>query len=334
MMDAERRGMRLRRSQTESGLTIVELMVSMALGMFVVIAATVLLVSSKSAYVMQDEEARLQETGRYALGVIARAIHQAGYENWDKDDASLQASVEYSPGIIGLDAKSLKESSNGIESPVNASINGSDVLALRFFGSGTGEHGDGTVLNCAGFGVPASALPADADEGRGWSIFYVAKGVDGEPELYCKYRGKKAWSTGAIATGVESFQVLYGIDSDGDGVPNTYLTATAIDALDDALVPAESDTANQALDVNRRSHWKKIVAVKVALLLRAARSGGAAAAKAQYDLFGKDYADANAASDSGTRVREADLPAAARNRLRRIFVQTIQVHNRMAGGRA
>jgi type IV pilus assembly protein PilW len=319
-------------ANAEAGLTVVELMVSMALGLLVVLAATILLVSSKSAYITQDDETRLQETGRYALDVIARAIEQAGRENWDTDDASQQARAEYSPGIIGIDAKSLKESSNGIESPSNAAINGSDVLALRFFGSGAGEHGDGTVLNCAGFGVPESIRDANADDGRGWSIFYVSKGVDGEPELYCKYRGKKAWTTGAIATGVESFQVLYGIDTDDDGLPNTYLNAAAIDALDDELDSTETEAARQSLDANRKTYWKKVVAVKVALLLRGTRGSGATAARAQYDLFGKDYADTYATADAGTRIKDADMPASARNRLRKMFTQTIQIHNRIAGG--
>jgi type IV pilus assembly protein PilW len=332
MKRTDRDDMLPRRQHAETGLTIIELMISMALGLLIVMAATALLLSSKFAYTAQDEGTRLQETGRYALDVMTRAVRQTAYENWDRDGAPLQVHAAYSPNIVGLDAQSLKESSNGIDSPVGTSVNGSDVLALRFFGAGPGEHGDGTVLNCAGFGVPEPSSQSNAENERGWSIFYVAKGASGEPELYCKYRGKSAWKTGAIAAGVESFQVLYGIDTDGDGLPNSYANATAINALDEGLTLTGADAAAQARDRNRQTYWKRVVTVKIALLVRGAQGGGSESINAQYDLFGKEYSDANAASDPGTRIKAVDLPLSLRNRQRKLFTQTIQVRNRTAGG--
>src|SRR5438034_11325590 len=94
----------------QTGLTIVELMVSMTLGLLVVMAATALLLSTKSGYITQDEAARLQDTGRYALENIARAVRQAAYENWDKDDAPVVATSTLSANVAGLDAHGLKES--------------------------------------------------------------------------------------------------------------------------------------------------------------------------------------------------------------------------------
>lgn len=318
----------------QAGLTIVELLVALTLGLIVVMAATALFLSSKAAYMTQDEETRLQESGRFALGVISRAVRQTAYEHWDREDAPLQMRPEFSANIVGLDAKSLRENNAGIESPLSTSMNGSDVLALRFFGSGSGasNDGDGTILNCAGFSVPAPVSQGWADVDRGWSIFYVAADNGGEPELRCKYFGKKSWTSDAIATGVESFQVLYGVDTDGDGLPNSYLTATAINALDSTLTLSGTDAAARAIDKNRKTYWKKVVVVKVALLLRGTQGNGAAARGAIYDLFGKDYADANASVDIGTRIKESDMPAPIRNRARRIFMQTIQVRNRSAGG--
>ncbi len=294
-------------------------------------ATTALLVSSKTSYTLQDEGARIQETGRYALEIITRAVHQTAYENWDTDDAPMLVGAGFSANVLGLDASRVKQATSGIDSPLTTSVNGSDVLALRFFGVGAGDDGDGTVLNCAGFGVEAPASKASADSDRGWSIFYVANSGSGDPELRCKYRGKSAWASDAIATGVESFQVLYGLDSDDDSMPNRYVNATAINALDAQLVLEGHDAAAKAIDKNRKTHWKKVVVVKVGLLLRASGNTGANNAQAQYDLFGKDYGDAHGAHDRGTRIIEADLPAASRNRLRKIFVQTIQIRNGSAG---
>ncbi|OGB26483.1 MAG: pilus assembly protein PilW [Burkholderiales bacterium RIFCSPLOWO2_02_FULL_57_36] len=312
----------------ESGLTIVELMVAMTVGMLVVLAATSLFLSTKTGYIFQDEGARLQETGRYAIESITRAVRQAGHENWGNDAAAFLSTPEISANIAGLDASSLKESDPGIDAPLSKSINGSDVLAVRFIGSGTGTGGDGTLLNCAGFGV---AQPINLEIDRGWSIFYVAADKSGEPELRCKYFGKTSWNTEAIARGIESFQVLYGIDTDADGLSNQFLTASAINKLDTLLLLEGPNASSRNIDKNRKTHWKKVVALKIAILVRSGQVARADPQAREYDLFGKDYADMNAAIDVGTRVKEAGMSAANRNRHRKIFVSTIQLRNHAAG---
>lgn len=311
----------------EAGLTLVELMISIILGLLVAMAAAALLISSKSGYTAQDDVTRLQETGRYAIESITRAVRQTAYENWDKDEAPVLATADISANIAGLDARSLNSKLAGIESPVMKSINGSDVLALRFFGAGTGKNGDETIINCAGFGVAAAS---EAEAGRGWSIFYVAES-NGEPELRCKYLGNGSWSSDAIARGVESFQVLYGVDTDKDGLPNQFLTATAINALDDALILEGADETAKATDKNRKTNWKKVVVVKVALLVRGSQPARTDALVAQHDLFGKEYSDANAGTDIGTQIKETNLPTGVRNRLRKVFTLTIQLRNQIAG---
>ncbi|CAN5394661.1 hypothetical protein BH11PSE11_BH11PSE11_12750 [soil metagenome] len=326
--------LRRNRQARQEGVTIVELMIAMALGLLVVLLATVLLLSSKAGFTTQDEAARIQDSGRYAIETISRAVRQAAYENWDSDEGPILTALDAGANIAGLDANSLKESSNGLDSPVQASINGSDVLALRFFGAGTGSNGDGTMLNCAGFGVASPASKEGVDEERGWSIFYVAADTNGEPELRCKYRGKTAWSSDAIARGVESFQVLYGVDTDLDGMPNQFLTASAIQSLDDALVLTGEDDAARERDRNRKTWWKKVVVVKFGLLLRGSQNSRSDTLNKQYDLFGKDYAEAHAASDRGTRLNEAKLPVATRNRIRKMFTITVQLRNHAAGGAA
>lgn len=309
----------------QSGLTLIELMISMALGLFVVAATTALLVSTKSGYLAQDDDAQIQDTGRYAIEIIARSVRQTAYANWDSSEASAPATTEISASIAGLDAHSLKSRTAGIEAPLAKSVNGSDVLAIRFFGSGSGDNGDGTMLNCAGFGVAASSTDEDADASRGWSIFYVAEDANGEPELYCKYLGNDNWASQAIARGVESFQVLYGLDADEDGLPNQYLNATAINALDDGLSLRGHNARERAADRSRRSHWKKVVAIKAALLVRGANTTRSERPANKYDLFGKDYANAYATADAGVRISESALPKKLRGRERRIFSTTIQL---------
>lgn len=313
------------------GLTLVELMISIALNLFVVMAATSLFLSTKLGYVAQDDNAVILETGRYAIEVMARAVRQAAYENWDAAEGPVLDTALLTSNVFGLDSRSLKSRSAGIDSPVTKSINGSDVLAIRFFGAGSGSNGDGTMLNCAGFGVAAVPSAEMAEEGRGWSIFYVAEDSTGELELYCKYRGDSSWTSQAIARGVESFQVLYGLDTDADGLPNRLLNASAINAMDDALVLQGHNAIERAADRNRKTNWKKVVAVRLALLVRGSHVTQPVGANAEYDLFGRDYANLNGAEDIGVRIREADLPKAVRGRERRVFSATIRLRNHVVG---
>lgn len=300
----------------ECGVTLVELMVSMAIGLFVVAVATVVLVSAKSGYVAQTESAQILDTGRHAIDILSRTVRQASYFHWDGTDFS-SLSADDGPAVIGMDARSLKSRSEDISSPVARSINGSDVLAVRIGGSGEGSNGDDSVLNCAGFGIGTGDVSAKRE--RGWSIFYVAEDVSGEPELYCKYPGEEGWAAQAIARGVESFQVLYGLDTDGDGYPNSVVNASAVDAM--AKDPAD-----------KYGPWKKVVEVKVAVLVRGANAVTMERASRDYDLFGEPYSSAHAARDRGVRIQVSELPKAVRNRARKVFATTVWLRNRPPGG--
>ena len=138
----------------------------------------------------------------------------------------------------------------------------------------------------------------------------------------------------AIARGVESFQVLYGLDGDGDGIANVFMSASQIDFLDESLVLSGASGAEQAIDKNRKTHWKKVVAIKVAILMRGENAVRSDTLGKIHDLFGKDYADAFANTDAGTRIVEKTLPAKTRNRLRKIFAATIQLRNQSMGSPA
>lgn len=312
----------------QEGLTIAELLVSLGLGLLVSMAAIGLLLSSRAVYLQHEEAVRLHETGRFALEAVARAVRQAGFEDWGAESAPDDAGGA-TAAIAGLDARSLSERGYGIAQPLPPASLGSDVLALRFAGGGAPPGGDGTMTDCAGFGVPAHPGNADA---RGWSIFHVGIGPDGEPELRCKYRAASgAFASAAIAGGIESFQVLYGLDLDADGTPERYVNATAIDRLDATIVLAGDTDEARSRDFRRRTHWRRVAAVRIALLVRSLRAG--TDGDGVYDLFGAAYGAAHGAEDAGTRVAVHALPARERGRLRRVFAQTVMLRNRVSGDR-
>ncbi|WP_426089999.1 PilW family protein [Janthinobacterium sp. PSPC1-1] len=316
---------RLRRHR---GMSLLELLVALSLGALLMLAANSVLLAASGSYGDQSSSARLDDNGRYALDTITRAVRQTAYVNWDSSAAPVAHAAHDSANIAGLDAHSLGKNSEGISGALPDALHGSDVLALRYYGAGKEEGGDGSVLNCAGFGVGAAQTQAQ----RGWSIFYVAQGADGEGELRCKYRGANGWGADAIIRGVDGFQVLYGLDTDmpPDGVANRYVNASALDAFDAALVLVGEDAAARQRDLYRRTHWKRVAGVRVALLLHGEAGQANKMAElgpAQFDLFGKAYAEAHGAGDTGVRIARTALPAATRSRLRQLVQTSIMLRN-------
>ncbi|MYM85077.1 pilus assembly protein PilW [Duganella sp. FT50W] len=274
------------------GWGMAEFLIAMALGLLVTLLAGGLLVASGGNYRNHSDNVWLADGGRYAMSVMAQSIRQGAYVDWDGDAVPPELA---SASVAGLDAASISRAGEGIDAPWPAVAHGSDVLALRFAGAD-----DDASINCGGFAVPAGV--------RGWSIFYVAADAGGEAELRCKYRGAAGWGADAVVGGVDSFQVLYGVDLDTplDGVPNTYLNATAVTAA---------------------AAWQRVASVKLALLLRGTVNSRADTVAGRFDLFGPAYADAHP-EDVGVRVDEGLMPPAERLRARRVFSMTVALRNR------
>ncbi len=296
----------------QAGLTIAELMVAMALGLAVLLASGSLLITSVRAHAAVMEASEMDDSGRYAVDALARAIRLAAHVDWAAHPAVDPAAPAR---LAGLDASSLERTGAGIDATLPDEANGSDVLALRFPGSGAPPNGDGATLDCAGF-------PVHRDE-EGWSIFYVARNAQGDAELRCKYWGASNWSSDAVAGRVDGFQVLYGLDADGDRVPERYVNATELGALDAALVLAGATPDERAADLRKRTHWKRVALVRVALLLHGPRLDPGADTNIVYDLFGPDHGAAFSTGDPGTRLAGAALDDGSEPRMRKIYGATI-----------
>ena len=286
----------------QAGMTLAELLVALALGLGVLLAGAVLMTGANKAYAAHEDAAGIDDGGRYALALIGRAVRQGAFVDWESHGGAGPGKDAPAP-LAGLDSRSLVKTSTAIDEPLASAVNGSDVLAVRYPGAGPAPDGDGSVIDCAGFPVHGAK--------EGWSIFYVARNADGLAELRCKYRGAANWSADAIVAGVDGFQVLYGLDSDtpADGIPNRYVNAGAIAALDAALPPAER---------KEKSWWKRVASVQVALLLHGERAPAAPQADG-YALFGPAYSAAHGASDRGVQLGQAELRGPGPARSRRLF---------------
>lgn len=67
------------RSRIMAGFSLVELMVAVAISLFVLAAIITVLINSKKNYTIQDSTARLQENARFAMHFIAKDLRMAGY---------------------------------------------------------------------------------------------------------------------------------------------------------------------------------------------------------------------------------------------------------------
>lgn len=260
-------------SLRQRGLTLVEMMTALAVGLLVILAATALLQNARAAYQDIDDANRVQETGRMALAHLADAVRQANHLPWETALA-MEKSPALAPGLRGIDDSRHANELDPAQGKVTVTATGkgynqSDILMLGFFGAPA--HAAGSIANCSGAAVANGPL---TETGRSWVIYYIAESTStgNEPELRCRYQGKSgAWTSDALARGVEAMQLRYAVSND-DGSPGRWLDASAIDA----------------------SMWQRVLLVRIALLVRGNQRRPAASGMParSYDLFLADPGNA------------------------------------------
>lgn len=317
-----------RRSLRQSGLTLVELMVAMVLMLLVAIATVALYNVSSSSYRTVDASQELQDSARFAMEVIGQAARSAGYQDrtGPATAGELLADEVFGPtnrdtwriegrngAVLGGGTSSMSYSTSGV-------VNNSDALIIRFFGanlpdpanpsqakfSGSNPVPDGSMIDCSGRAVPYPSGSADV----GVSAFFV-KTLNGEPELYCKSWNSAtgAFSETQVVRGVETLQIVYGLDTNNDEVADRWVSADA--AWDD---PAANP------------NWNNVVAMRVGLVLRGppGSSQGQSATASDNVLYplGRAFTcESTAASCNPTETAHKFTPPND-SRLRRAFTTT------------
>ncbi|MEW5057397.1 MAG: PilW family protein [Cycloclasticus sp.] len=71
--------MRLTSKSTQSGVTLVELMIALVLGLIIAAGLSQIFVSSQKTYRITEEQSRLQESARFGFEFITRGFREAGY---------------------------------------------------------------------------------------------------------------------------------------------------------------------------------------------------------------------------------------------------------------
>jgi type IV pilus assembly protein PilW len=129
----------------ERGFTIVELMVALALSLFLLAAIAYIVVNSNKNYNTTDSLSRLQENARFAMEFIARDLRRAGYLGCANDVTEVHSTLNGNAyGTAGGLALNPLEGADDITTGTvwkpsgttvsfsNTPIDGSDALAARY----------------------------------------------------------------------------------------------------------------------------------------------------------------------------------------------------------
>ena len=147
--------------QRQRGLTLVELMVALAIGSFLIIGAVQIYNQSREAFVVNESIARVQETAQFAMDTIEADLRMAS--NWGRNSRAL-----------AVEGRSLAEDANplGLSVPTSCGDDWALNLALSIDGNnntyalGCGSSGTAQTDSDVVTIRRASVQPAPPEAGR------------------------------------------------------------------------------------------------------------------------------------------------------------------------
>jgi type IV pilus assembly protein PilW len=325
--------------RAERGLTLIELLVAMAVGLVVVLAAVSALTVARRGFTTVDAASQLRDNGRFAADMIQRIGVQTGYKDVFFAATNRQpTATDPAPSVMGFNDAKVNLASpltTSTTRPTAEAGTGSDVLIMQYQVSQiltltTNTAADKSMIDCAG-NAPATVANVDAvgaRDARMASIFSVGLS-QGEPSLLCTYldAATNTWMSSPIVQGVENFQVLYGVDgvtantltpatAAAPNVPNAYLRA------DEMAVPGNAAATN----VN----WRRVRSLRIGMVLRSAK-GAAQDAQAQtfYPFGPAKSSDTGLAGSAFANNEDAQtvFQPTPDGRLRQVMTFTIHLRN-------
>ncbi len=291
--------------QHQQGLSMIELLISITLGIILMAAVLQLFVGNKQSYRTQDAQTRMQENARFAKHVLDRDIRMAGFQGCSN-------STDYLPTILVNPATTAPFSNDevvmGYESVGNTwtpslptslagrVAPGTDVVVVR---KASGERAHLT----ADMASPAAALQVDnrinivnndilfVTDCENADIFRVT-GASGSPFLVSHSNSgnssnslSKAYSSDAQVNRYESFAYYIGdtgrVNDQGNAIfalfrqdinGNNDEIADGIENMKitygvDSTSDGAADRYLGASNVNSAALWPQVVSVNVAMLL-------------------------------------------------------------------
>lgn len=278
----------LRRQQL--GLSLVELMVALVLGLVLMTGIIQVFLSSRQTYTANEAMARMQENGRFALEFISRSARLAGYVEpiyqGLKPLPIARPSCIGQPGTLPTKppcttngAGNANDSIGFIMRPPIIDGARRDCIGNDLDDSGSSKRIDGDDLIINEFSIANGALAC-------------------RTYAYDSTSGAGKWTAGPgfqpLIEGIDSLQILYGINTEGD-----------------------SRSANQYVSANRvgpnLSDWQEVRSVRISVLANSVITTDSTPPNRQFVLL--DAPPLTAADLNNDRLS------------RQIFTTTIQLKN-------
>jgi len=340
----------------EHGLTIIELMVSVALSLVVLSALTFVYVSSRGAYRSNEALARVQENGRFAMDWLSREIRSAGFYGCiSRGPPPTVIANNFTGFPMGLQAVVGYENGSGWTNPTSITRVAGDVLEISgMYGNAANVLDDNPkavnanvkvdrciglkqddlvmVANCGrstimritnvpeNGGCPPSAgfnTVTDANNNNNANFRLDPPYLVTSRAILFKF-GAYAYFIGRNPANRPS---LYRTNMDGAAVVTTEEVVENIENMD-LLFGEDTDGdgfADSYKTASNVANWQSVVSVRVTLVA-VSPDAGATQQRQNY------YFGAISGSGSGTAL---DWQTATDSRLRQVFVSTVAIRNKL-----
>lgn len=207
----------------QTGFSLVELMISLTLGLFI----SLMVIQSYLTSVRADKtvlgQSEIQENGRFSMQILEKSLQQAGYFadlTRERSTFFLEQNALW-PKTVFSSTEVLRGFDDSTQPVANqpSSDAGTDQVFLRFV---TGKNSAGE--NAAWYSCNGVLLDPD-------TVVEMAFYVKGEA-LMCRSQAQGgAVDAQPLLDHVKNFQVVYGIDGSGKGAVSRYLSAQDVDTM-------------------------------------------------------------------------------------------------------
>lgn len=341
---APRSALRTFNKPHQRGLTLVELLVAMVLGLMIVVAAAAALLVSRQGFSTVDAASQLRDNSRFVRDLIQQLVVQAGYKNLEfvaaASPRTTANSTSQPPNIYGLNNRSRTSKQTWREGDNRAASSvgyGSDILVLRYQTSTFTTFppkSDNTIINC--MGSSPNEISENAND-RLVSILHVGMDTTNEPSLMCStaptndYVDIKPGKPQPLIRGVESFQVLYGVDGVAPGNVIQPISPDTADSVPERYLRADQLTVtSDGKDAATHANWARVRSIRIGMVLRGPPNSAAEKSSQTYFPFG--VAKAGASDAPGSAYAVSDDPGTSftpplDGRLRQTLSFTVHLRN-------
>lgn len=222
-----------------SGFTLIELMVSIVIGMILIVFISSLYLNSKSSFRLNDDNARLQEDGNFALSLIGRNLMQAGY------------GAMRTVSTTSFTGKGITACDNGFTDPLASTADftcAGTAAEPAFSVSYSVDAYDSTNSPVSGIGTDCNGNNAG---GTAVNRFFIAtKSGETSSSLFCNGNGSA--TSQPILNNVDHMVLTYGVDTTGAYAASQFLSAA-------------SSVAALPFNPANKGAWDQLVSVTVCL---------------------------------------------------------------------